>query len=509
MSAHKSILKMPGNILIFKVFLCLFFVSHELKAEEKKEVTCGSRFAQLVVNSKLVQWQKNYWKSVRENPSFLLVVPREEKRSFGGFLQDPISETFGFKKRMSIWSSAVAWHFAIDKPFEEWIQNKQAEILTEAEGQNLGGAYILRMSYQGAVPLERANEIIKEHKKEINQWLASSDGNTNSLKRLRELKKLGILKNEEEAIALNKLAKGVFRAVHEVEPGHKPNSKFAYMVIDSFAENLNQHPLFKNKTAKEKVMLSMLYYPELKIGDQSDLSILSKNMPSLDRILDDLGLPLTISMKAASLAGSKEEIRKKQERVKQILPESKHDLGDRVDIPIAEISMNIEGPANVSPIHLNDELDYWQLLMEDVRFLSIKTAWLHGDLSDVLALTELKKKLNGLQEVFKAKKSGNKITHEQLCAWMGYSKDIEINPNFIEARIFTDNLAKSNLLPKEQWQACRMMIGEYAADEVLFLATQEAQKTGAIEKNKEKLIKIVSEVCPKVDVQDSKQYACE
>ncbi len=366
---------------------------------------------------KMPRWMwvhsKKFVRSVKSVPRFFVKkrsAPAETKwEATKQFFLNPLGKTSGIILRKSELRNHITLPIAIISGMALGMkvdgdlvvkQKRKAKVRTNTTA---GSAYLSYFTkVLGLDPAASAIKII-EHDQQLVAW--KKDPTKNRLPRIQWMIDNNIL-TSKEAKSLDGLAKRAYeKAMIEYEsyiinnPDVTVTDYLHYTVYDL----INKTPKFQNLPEFKKNLLVQYFDPIVDLGSRNDIELSLKinelsqtSSQSIDtdedlqKLATNIILNLTnkgnYSSKEAmvmvnDLLDNPERTRKKFEKMKTILPPEKGYIGLVPDAPREDAIGILQRPNKI----IEDELDLYDIIVNDKRFTQLKDAWYNDTINDLEA----------------------------------------------------------------------------------------------------------------------------
>jgi hypothetical protein len=326
-------------------------------------------------------------------------------------------------------------------------------------------------------PLE-LRDTISQHERNILKWLEPS-GSWQDLERIRQLRKLEILKNDFDAQALSDLAKTVVQKVAK----SSSEEDFTRRLEDEWNSTLKEADFFKKRPKSDLMLFSLLFTPAVTVtlkhgspfgSTYSDFELLEKIYGGRDprlaplSVLSDGTDPVSLLRMGIEMIEDPELVQKKQKQWQSFAgtgsTRSTPSFIRRPDFPAfarANLSFDSDGDG-ASPIPFDSELDIWKLIWDDRRFLDIKSTFNEGNLSELEALRLGIERTVSYNEIFKTVRSNVEQDDNEVCSLIGLGKSSQPN-RLLSANVTVnaDFIAKTRKLSNTQQVSCAVELARF------------------------------------------------
>lgn len=378
-------------------------------------------------------------------------------------------------------SGAIAWggllagvDQSMHQSFEKnYVENDTLGANYLAEAGNLG--LVSSSSYLGFVydPLFLKNGL-QDFQSSFQNWYKEGK----PLPRYSEFTEAGVLKNQEEAQALDRIARSIvddyFRLGLNRRRSKDQNLETYFQ--SELAKRALADPILKGKSEADLQVMRLLFEPSIRINGKADSllysRILHENGGSIPSAYGALAQetqyrvhPLDLIMMSQASEKDADAIQRKVSHLMQLTGAKGDHLAEawRSDLPVFKTGISIETPQKTAGATHSEE-DLLSLMSTDSRFSAIAQAFKNGNLSYNQALLSMRAELASYNDLYlRQRASPSKSTQvtisdnseqtiqlpqakpKDLCELRG-AKNRETNPLFAQVNIIASMPIRQSLL---------------------------------------------------------------
>ncbi|MCM2280196.1 MAG: hypothetical protein NDJ89_19180 [Oligoflexia bacterium] len=358
-----------------------------------------------------------------------------------------------------------------------------------------GSRYTLSLAEEERIPAESkvleglgassapidAWTILKKHRQSMDEWIRSRDWS--KLPRLKQLRSLGFIHSDEDAMALSDFAMGVIAIAAQ----KNPSADLAMDVEREWGSALTSAALpIKKPTLEELKILSLLFTPPMRVtlarasvGGKvyDDLELLAgivgrsrekrmnESLVTLRSVFAETD-PMSLVVMAMQAIEQPEIAKQKEERWRASVPNGNGETPSftrRPDFPALsalELHFDRDGTGK-NPIVLTDELSYWELIWKDSRFSALKNAVETRRMIEESAIQVAITAIGDLNQLYDLARRKVNLSDEDLCELLGNSASGSANTllsSYVSDAV--ERLRESRQIPADQLESCRLDLAE-------------------------------------------------